>query len=419
MDVDIMELSKPETLKVKEEVDPYATECSSSFDDDSLSGGDNHNHNNDDVSACPSDAEVDSHFFENDEFGFDELGSLFPMRKKKLTAHWRNFIRPLMWRCKWAELKMKEIQSQSLKYDKELAEFDRVKKIEQDQCRLPGSSSKSSQYVSRMGRRRRMIMKRRKRKRVEDSVDIKPYVSQHNLFSYHENKNTNSDGSVVVEEFSNPVVNDINHEELVDESWMFRMSKDSTDSPEPFLRQIANIQSQVRSLKSRLVSVISENGSMLSSSENFSLHLPNEAQTSSAQSLDFSANMGGLYDMADENSVPYYSIFAPDIIESTVGSLSSVDLHTQIGDTSEAVMDNAAIESALRNQRTEKNREEEGGSEQEESSNNYCKKLGAKSGFKHEEQQMGNVGLGPDICFPKAKGKRGERKPGFRGGWKR
>ncbi|CAN1343154.1 hypothetical protein LINPERPRIM_LOCUS39692, partial [Linum perenne] len=45
-------------------------------------------------------------------------------RRKRLTEHWRKFIHPLMRRCKWIELQLKELRSQALKNDSDLAEIE-------------------------------------------------------------------------------------------------------------------------------------------------------------------------------------------------------------------------------------------------------------------------------------------------------
>lgn len=103
-------------------------------------------------------------------------------RKKKLTDHWRNFIRPLMWRCKWTELRIKEIESQALKYSKELAEFDQRKCMGPDPLTLEEIGSKSLPFSSHQYRSK--AKKRRKRKKVEDTTDIGSYMSHHYLFSY-------------------------------------------------------------------------------------------------------------------------------------------------------------------------------------------------------------------------------------------
>lgn len=81
-----------------------------------------------------------------------------------MTTHWNKFIRPLMWRLKWLELKIKELQSQDKKYDSQLAKYAQIEQSEFD------AMSK--------------LTKRKKRKRVEDTTNIASYMSQHNLFSY-------------------------------------------------------------------------------------------------------------------------------------------------------------------------------------------------------------------------------------------
>lgn len=95
-------------------------------------------------------------------------------RKKKLTPEWRNFIRPEMWRLKWLELQIKELLSQTQKYDSELAKYDKEK--------LSAFEGFTSEGFDAMPTPK--LMKRKKRKRVEDTTDIALYMSHHNLFSY-------------------------------------------------------------------------------------------------------------------------------------------------------------------------------------------------------------------------------------------
>lgn len=100
-----------------------------------------------------------------------------------MTVHWRKFIRPLMWRCKWIELQIKELQSQALKYDNELAVYDQRKQLEFQNFTLDDIDAKSLPFSSQILRKK--VMKRKKRKRVEETIDITTYMSQHNLFSYY------------------------------------------------------------------------------------------------------------------------------------------------------------------------------------------------------------------------------------------
>lgn len=104
------------------------------------------------------------------------------IRKKRLTSHWRNYIRPLMWRCKWAELKIKQFESQALKYNKMIAARNMTKHLASNQPIPEGFSSRSMPYIKR---RQRKLMKRRKRARIEDTADADLYMSQHVLCSYN------------------------------------------------------------------------------------------------------------------------------------------------------------------------------------------------------------------------------------------
>lgn len=103
------------------------------------------------------------------------------LRKKKLTAHWRNFIHPLMWRCKWTELRIKEFESKASKYAKEISIIDRINHMPLDKTTVDNYGSKSLPFPLQSHRKR--PLKRRKRKRVEATTDIASYMSNHILFS--------------------------------------------------------------------------------------------------------------------------------------------------------------------------------------------------------------------------------------------
>lgn len=100
-----------------------------------------------------------------------------------MTSHWREFICPLLWRFKWIELQIKELQSQALKYDGELAEYDERKQFEFERITSEGFDAKSLPFSSQFQRTK--AMKRKKRQRVEDTIDTATYMSHHNLFSYY------------------------------------------------------------------------------------------------------------------------------------------------------------------------------------------------------------------------------------------
>ncbi|XP_057491112.1 uncharacterized protein LOC130776888 [Actinidia eriantha] len=430
--------------------DPNATDYSSSFDG-TVSGTEN--------CSGLSDAEVESCFYGDNDFAFDGFGSGFPVRKKKLTNHWRSFIRPLMWRCKWTELKIKEFQSKASKYGRQLAVYDQRKQLELDQFTLRNFDSKSlPSTVQSLGRK---AMKRRKRKRVEDTTDLTAYMSKHNLFSYHENKKSDPDGTSVAEGFSNPVLQEENTAGLgelgIHSDCSFFESKDDNDSLVEILHKIEAVHSHVHKLKSRLVMVIAENGMKFSSSEHLGILMPCDGQTSSACSPTFSAcngdtsSLGALYtpnqhmlenDVRDfvmpESMLSSYgeAISIPDIIESTVSLLSTADVtiyQSQIGDSCEAIMDNVLQEhyqadevkrhtpEKIHEQTTEKHHEPEGSGQEESSNPSPIPVLEpdlVPITSTHQEQSRLTSSLASEINFPKSKRKRGERKAGS-GGWNR
>lgn len=105
------------------------------------------------------------------------------LRKKKLTDHWRRFIRPIKWRSKWIELQIKELHLQALKYDRELAEYGHRRQLEFENRLAEGCGAKSLPLNCQV--KRNHVMERKKRRRVEDTTDLASYMSTHNIFSYH------------------------------------------------------------------------------------------------------------------------------------------------------------------------------------------------------------------------------------------
>ena len=90
-------------------------------------------------------------------------------------------MRPIMWRCKWIELQIKELDSQASKYDRELAECSRRKQCEREKCAAEDLATKSVPVCQNQPVK---IMKRKKRKRVEETTNLAAYSSPHKVFSY-------------------------------------------------------------------------------------------------------------------------------------------------------------------------------------------------------------------------------------------
>ncbi|KAL2242386.1 UNVERIFIED_CONTAM: hypothetical protein Sindi_0356600 [Sesamum indicum] len=231
--------------------------------------------------------------------------------------------------------------------------------------------------------------------------------------------------------------------------------EDNDNFLEHILRKIELVHNRVHKLKAQLDDVMIKNAGKFSSSENLSQLVAGDVQTSSVRSPTFSAcngdtvSVGGLftpsqhisdYDLGDfimpDSAVSSFgeAIPIPDIIESTVGLLSSIDVtqhQAQVGDSSEKIVDNilihneaAEIEGSTfkysHNQSAEKTQEAENSGE-EESNKAVILALepdtAAKS-FATPEQSTLKSCLASEIHFPKNKRKRGERKAGS-GNWSR
>ncbi|XP_047966194.1 uncharacterized protein LOC125210675 [Salvia hispanica] len=429
--VDLLELSRSRDLKVEAKEDPDATEYSSSFAD-TISGNEN--------GSSLSDAEVESKLIPDIYLApaCHGFGSVFPIRKKKMTAHWRNFIHPIMWRCKWAELRIKEFESQASKYAREVSVIDRGKHMSLDKTAVEQLGSKSLPFSLQCHRRR--PMKRRKRKRVENTIDIASYMSNHILFSERENKRPDLDG---VPTWENNDKHTGNRDEFgLDDDYSFHEENDNI--LEHILRKIELVHTRVHKLRSQLDVVLINNASRFSSSENLSQLMGGDVRsptfsacngdTVSAGGLYASSPYIGDYDIGDfvlpdspEVSSFGEPIAIPDIIESTVGLLSSIDVtqhQSQIGDSSEKIVDNilvqneaAEVEVAFKdshNQSADKAQDAEHSGEEE--SNNKASVLAVESN--NAEANTLKSCLTSQIHFPKNKRKRGERKAGS-GNWSR
>ncbi|TYH44916.1 hypothetical protein ES332_D11G228200v1 [Gossypium tomentosum] len=232
-----------------------ATDNSSSFGG-TMSGDEN--------DSAISDAEVESALSGGSPFGslFD---GLFQMRKRKLTDHWRRFIHPLMWRFKWLELQLKELKSQASRYDREIVEYDQKRKFEYEKFTIEGLNVKSQPFQCQVQRKK--VMKRRKRKRIENTTDLVSYMSCHNIYSYYESKKSiiatatldDDNGKLGTKtDYTNDdygFIDDLSHLEFSD-----------TDTlSEQILRKIDLLQSQARKLKTRVDKTVTESPRKFSS----------------------------------------------------------------------------------------------------------------------------------------------------------
>ncbi|KAJ0977029.1 hypothetical protein J5N97_012503 [Dioscorea zingiberensis] len=313
--------------------DPDATEHSSSFGETFSGPGDG-------LNSSSSDAEVESRVGVEVEQHALPNGVHRICRKKKITDHWRNFIRPLMWRCQWLELQMNELHSQALKYDNELAKYMHEKQLQSTMVELECSASRMVPLPC--GSRKKKAMKRRKRKRNEEIIDISSYMSQHNVFSYYENKRSEIDRHSVDDDCGDPV-DERNRSTDVFEAlneWLTFGGRDA--SLEQILLNIDVVQSRIVKLRSRLDSLMRTNNREIAMSQGFlgsvETHHSHALSPSSSPRNNGDATLQGAlhtpphhvseYETEDAvlpgSTVSSYGDAAePDIVESTLDLLSA------------------------------------------------------------------------------------------------
>uniref|UniRef100_A0A0E0FKZ8 Uncharacterized protein n=1 Tax=Oryza nivara TaxID=4536 RepID=A0A0E0FKZ8_ORYNI len=236
-----------------DEEDGDTTECSSSFGNSCCETDDEADHGG---------SEVDSPFSEN----ADGVQALIRPRKKKVTAEWRSAVRPMMWRCQWLELRMKDLLSQVSKYDRELALINKGKELQQAVNMTNGSRSESAE--SSKGREN-SCMERRKRRRLEETVNTSLYIKKHEILSYFfdkQNKGAETDGILIDDDSSGPVGNDVKggiHTVGLLEPKEYDMVAEQL-TLQKFLLTIDGIRSQVLRLQDRLSKVRSKQENMVS-----------------------------------------------------------------------------------------------------------------------------------------------------------
>ncbi|KAG9159316.1 hypothetical protein Leryth_024487 [Lithospermum erythrorhizon] len=218
------------------------TESSSSFEDD-VSGSES-------VSAF-SDDEFVPYF--GDDATFDGVGEVFRMRKL-IIDHWRTFIQPVMWRCKWVELQIRQLNRMERKYTRELTKYNEYE----------------LQQVEK-------VYKRKRRKRIEDTKDIGTYMSEHNLFSYY--GKMSSLISTSLHECEKIAGYDSGDELEPDENLLFR----NDENLEQVVSKIFALMGHVSKLKIRLDKVTSNINGKFSYADPKSLLVPCNALTSSAR----------------------------------------------------------------------------------------------------------------------------------------
>uniref|UniRef100_A0A0E0L1L6 Uncharacterized protein n=1 Tax=Oryza punctata TaxID=4537 RepID=A0A0E0L1L6_ORYPU len=213
-----------------------STECSSSFGPSCS-----------DTKSDMDGVEVDSPFLGSACIDADRSNSAPRMvRRRQVTAEWRKIVGPIMWRCQWLELHMKNLLSQVAKYDRELAIINHEKDLQLEMAKADDPKSEPAKPYSQS--HERITMKRRKRKREEEAVDTSLYMKRHPALSYYENK-VQTDAPLVNCGFDSSVVEDIESTDdaLVENDRVFEQY-----SLREILLTVDDVQSRILSLQGRL-----------------------------------------------------------------------------------------------------------------------------------------------------------------------
>ncbi|KAL3537065.1 hypothetical protein ACH5RR_000431 [Cinchona calisaya] len=276
MEVDVTECTITDGNGVVKAEDQDATESLSlsSFDDTVSCSEDAAN-------TCDAEVGSDLQGYNSSGLEIDGFSHILRMRKKKLTSHWRTFIKPLIWRCKWVELQVKKLRSQALKYDRELENRNQRKHYLVENFPVEGLGMKSLPFPSDVPTDK--VFKRKKRRRVEEPADVASYMSHHNLFSFYENTIRNSDGAYVDKDWRNQDKINGDEDSEVNDERLWLESGEKYNSLHELLRKIGHLEAQVSKMKSRLDKVINEHTGKFSSADNLGMLVPSNLTSSCAQ----------------------------------------------------------------------------------------------------------------------------------------
>ncbi|KAK7295303.1 hypothetical protein RJT34_18209 [Clitoria ternatea] len=230
-----------------------------------------------------SDVDPTSEFEEESPMS-DDLSRI----KKTTTMHWRRFIHPIRWRCKWIELQLNQLNSLAREYNKELEAYDYKKQLEFSKFSVDDFNVKSVPISD--GYRRNKVMKRRKRSKAEE-CDSSSYMSNHCIFSYYENKNHSHDACL--EDFRGEALRgnvDTIEEFKFNDVWSSVDHVYDDKSIIDIIQRIEELQSQVEKLKTRIDNVVSDNPRKFCSVTQLSMVEPSDGFNHSGHNSTFAGN---------------------------------------------------------------------------------------------------------------------------------
>ncbi|KAH7301285.1 hypothetical protein KP509_23G018800 [Ceratopteris richardii] len=227
-------------------IDDQATECSSSFSS---------THSEWDDEIC----EVESKWWDGNgaTTAAKDVSVTSKRRKRALDDNWKRYRSGIEWRCRWLELRIQRLQSVANKHAKFLETIESCKW----KCSQELSSARTSDLS--MSFQQCHVLRRRKRRKAEESLDCMSQMSIHPVFSrYEKQKHCNQELSrekglpddvqqkLEFDEFGLDFGDELENNLVCEE-----------DSFEHYLWQIERLQMQVLKLEDQLTShsVIPEN----------------------------------------------------------------------------------------------------------------------------------------------------------------
>lgn len=231
-----------------------ATECSSSFGDTEF---DSDNDGPGSGGMCDA-SEVESELRNGNGAAtsaeVDASGLM--KRKKALTPEWKDYRHHIEWRCQWLELRIRELLCRASKYDHLLEDIQARKPWKDEQQAVKAFTARSSPLIDKVHRHR--ILHRRRRKKVENVVELSLDISHHPLFSLYEKKKRLEADGVSIDDDSNSmkITGTVSNDRLEENDFKDHLtgtdSKDGEKSVEQLLWQIETLQSRMLKMKNQL-----------------------------------------------------------------------------------------------------------------------------------------------------------------------
>ncbi|KAH7439084.1 hypothetical protein KP509_04G044500 [Ceratopteris richardii] len=319
--VDIMELAHCDILRF--DSNNQAVDCSSSFGDtQSVLSADET-----DGEKCEAESE---HRNGNGAMALmDEVPSNSMSKKRRaVNLEWKNCRQGIEWRCRWLELRLKELQVLSKKYTEIVDNTSSMKRLESEE-----HESISARTSAIFDGHHHHVIRRMGRRKEEEIVDSKMHMSKHPLFSRYEKKQHCIQEDIADEEINKDELHQILDFDDFHQDFDDGFEGDflaGEDSIEQFLWHIEKLQMHICELQTQLskgtighgliAGQVKDSNGLISLSEQVNLYETNSLMSSpgyfGSQSLLSGYKTQGGKSIARKRSadVDIDSVIMPDIV---------------------------------------------------------------------------------------------------------